>query len=261
MAYPDIIGLLLIKDEQDILKETLQNHIRFCHKIFVLDGTVGPGQIESQRICQSFAQVLEYHRDQDTGIFPVRDGVRQYLLERARRQLGIGRWYAVLHGDEIWGEDPRSLCLQGHDGLAVRLYHFFPHSSQQHTWDLEAPAEDRCRWYMRPGIPESRLFFDNGRNFEVNRHSVTVPAGLKVRQTELVVKSYNYRSPLQAHARAVARKDHRWQTNHYAHLLQGPQLFFRESLGQGHLRWADFVPAGGGTVDCIDNNPLPCWRV
>ena len=39
------------------------------------------------------------HRHPGIAPFPVRDGARHCLLQRARAENGSGRWIAVLHGD------------------------------------------------------------------------------------------------------------------------------------------------------------------
>ncbi len=262
-----LIGLMIIRDEEDMLAEALRNHARFCQTIFVLDGTTGDGQRTSQAICESVPQVLEYWQDHETGYtVPLRDGARQFLLDRARERFGCAWWYAILHGDEIWGEDPRPYLERGtfnHNAVMVDLYHFFPHTSDRHTWRYAQgdSIEDVCTWYMLPPIPENRLFWDSGAHaYEVGRHSLTIPVGLESSPSHLVVKQYNYRTPEQAHRRAVHRRRAMWQSNHYEHLLEGPAGFFVESLGEGGLKWGWSVPTGGGQPTNIVCNPLPTWR-
>ena len=263
----DLIGLMMIRDEQDMLAEALRNHVRFCHAIFVLDGTQGDGQKTSQAICNAFPQVLGYWQDHETGYQrPLRDGARQFLLERSRERFGRNNWHAVLHGDEIWAEDPcphlKRVCFNK-DAILIRLYHFFPHVSKRNTWAFSAGVsiEALAQWYMMPPIPESRLFWDSGlHNYEVERHSWTIPPGIVRRKMKLVVKQYNYRTPEQAHRRAVERKAENWQHNHYQHLLDGSVNFFVESLAQEGMKWCEKVRPGGGRATNIQRNPLPTWR-
>ncbi len=260
-----MIGLMMIKDETDMLEEALRNHSIFCDEIYVLDGTEGPMQPRSEAICRSFARVAGYWRDAETRIpRPLRDGARGFLLHEARRAHGIGRWYAVLHGDEIWSADPRVTVLDrpdDADACSVLLYHFFPHVSERTTWDyvpFVTSIEACASHYMLPGIPEHRLFFDTGRyDYEIPRHSRVIPVGMRVWHTELAVKQYNYRNPDQAHTRAVTRRADGWQANHYQHLLDGTDGFFVETLASETHKWAGIVPIGQGDVADIATRPLP----
>jgi hypothetical protein len=211
--------------------------------------------------------VREYWRDADTSLpMPLRDGARRFLLERARARFGRGNWYAVLHGDEIWGSDPRphlGAMPSDCDVMAVRFYHFFPHVSQRTSWSFGRgrSIEALARWYMLPPIGEHRVFWDAGHaDYDSSRHSRTVPDGLAAWQSACVVKQYNYRSPAQAVERARQRTRDGWQERHYQHLLAGPDEFFRESLEMPGAQWAGSVPVGHGKATNTDDAPLPVWE-
>lgn len=261
----NLIGLMMIRDEEDMLDEALTNHTRFTDAIFVLDGSLGSQQTRSEEICRSYAQMVGYWKDGDTGYrLPLRDGGRQFLLDRARERFGSDNWHIVLHGDEIWGQDPRPATVRdtsGRKGIAVRLYHFFPHVSEAQNWDFEggkSSIEATSRWYMKPPIAEHRLFWDDGRrDYEVGRHSRVIPSGIQSWQSDLVVKQYNYRLPRQAHARAVQRRDANWQENHYQHLIADSDNFFVSTLASTDHRWAASVPTGDGEATNLTADPLP----
>jgi len=250
----------MIRDEQDMLREALDNHTKFCDLIFVLDGTEGPDGELSESICRSYSQVVGYWRDRDTGYDKIVCGSRQFLLERARETVGLNHWCVILHGDEIWGTSPLDLMTPTNEPLAyrVRFYHFFPHVSQRESWDFgEKTIEECSKWYMLPATLEKRVFFDIGLDYNPNLHLNPFPIDVDVRQSELVVKSYNYRTPEQAHKRAVSRKETGWQTNHYAHLLAGPDEFFVASLAQDGMKWSGWSKPGEGEAVNTDDVPLP----
>ena len=147
-------------------------------------------------------------------------------------------------------------------GIAVNLYHFFPHISQRDTWSFHAgdSIEALAQWYMLPPIPEHRLFWDSGSyDYVCDAHSRTIPSGMPWRQSNIVLKQYNYRTPEQAHRRAVERKRQYWQENQYQHLLDGPAGFFVNTLAQHGMRWAHAVPVGGGRASNVSADPLPAW--
>lgn len=258
-----MIGLLMIRDEADVLAEVLTNHSKFCSSILVLDGTVGPEQAKSEEIARSFPAVRGYWRDDQTGIEPpLRDGARWFLLEVARKMWGFGHWYAVLHGDEIWTVDPREKLAtlpRGILGGVVSLYHFFPHISQRDSWSFEPGVdsiEQLCRYYMRPAIREERLFFDAGTfDYEPTRHSKVIPSGIESADLDIALKQFNYRSSTQATTRAQSRAGAGWQRNHYQHLLDETRDgFFVESLANPEFQWAASVPLGEGTVHLADDS-------
>lgn len=254
----------MIRNEHDMLAEALRNHSCFCQTIFVLDGSRGDAQVATREICESFPKVAGYWHDDDTGYQqPLRDGARQFLLERAREIHGLNNWYALLHGDELWGEDPRpKLEIPDHPyAVVIQLYHFFPHSSERDSWSFPANGsiEATSKWYMLPPGREHRLFFDTGEhNYEVSLHSRTIPSTLQRHiRLPISIKQYNYRTPEQAYDRAQERRDSGWQENHYQHLLNGPEGFFIDSLAQTGHKWLGGLPPGQGQATNIRANPLP----
>ena len=209
----NLIGLMMIRNEHDVLAEALRNHSCFCRAIYVLDGSRGEAQIATREICERFPKVEGYWHDDETGYEqPLRDGARQLLLERAREAHGLNNWFALLHGDELWGEDPRPKLEIPDRPCAVltQLYHFFPHSSDRDSWSFpgNGAIEATARWYMMPPGKEHRLFFDTGEhNYEVTQHSRTIPPGIPETTLPIAIKHYSYRTPEQAYQRARERKD------------------------------------------------------
>jgi len=259
----NIIGLMMIRDEQDMLVEALKNHSCFCSAILVLDGSCGQSQTITRDICNQHPSIIEYWHDDDTGYDqPLRDGGRQFLLERAREIFGLNQWYAVLHGDELWAKDPRAfLCIPEEPyGVETQLYHFFPHTTERKTWAFpgNGSIESTARWYMMPPGKEHRLFFDSGKHdYVVDQHSTTIPPDITRITLPIPIKQYNYRTPEQSHKRANDRKQSNWQKNHYQHLLNGPEGFFVDSLAVCGHKWLGWIPAGQGQVTNITANPLP----
>ncbi len=236
-----LIGILMIRNENDVLEETLQNITQFYDRIFVLDGTEPESELRvSEAILRSFPEVTFIMRDADTdGPFPIRDGARHYLLEEVRRQYGVGNWIGVLHGDEFYSRDPRPFIALLDPAkvpiIQARLCHFFLHTDDKATWEerKDKPVQDRITHYMWPGTPENRLFYDDGRcRYDPRRHKMIVPYGAgarRMRFDHLVIKQYNYRTPEQMHERAAQRLDSDWQVHHYGH-IRDSDMYFVPSL-------------------------------
>ncbi len=81
-----MIGIMMIRNENDILEENLKNLINIYDRIFVLDGTEPEDEFyRCKAILKKFEEVKLIIRDKDTdGPFPIKDGARYYLLNHVR---------------------------------------------------------------------------------------------------------------------------------------------------------------------------------
>ena len=252
-----LVGLLMIRNENDILEDVLRNAVVFCDRILVLDGSDPEEHARTKRICGRFPEVRSIIRDEETqGPFPLRDGARHYLLKQSRELYGSGRWIAVLHGDEFYTRDPRPFLALADPArtpvVRLKLCHFFLHQRDAKDWARlsRLPVEKRVTAYMWPGTPEDRFFYDDPRfSYDASRHSLVVPYDVtsfaRFEPENLVVKQYNYRDPAQMVKRARERIDSRWQSNHYQHIVQDSAIFV-ESLhvpGYDPCGWDNVVQA------------------
>ena len=83
-----LIGIMMIRNENDILRETLENLIKIYDRIFVLSGTEPEDEFQIERnILNEFKEIKLTLRDSDTdGPFPIKDGARHYLLNEVRKK-------------------------------------------------------------------------------------------------------------------------------------------------------------------------------
>jgi len=274
MDQPRMIGILMTRQENDMAEEFLANATRLFDRIFVLDGNDDSGFGEASSVYDRYDEIKLVMRDKDISGDQLKDGARHYLLEEVRKKYGSGHWIGVLHGDELYANDPRPfLGAADHETtpvIEVRLVHFFLHTSDEGTFreKLDMPVEQRITHYMWPGTLENRFFYDDGKcKYDPGVHSRTVPyelEGNKLTVNDIIVKHYNYRSPEQMYARAQERTFSGWQRNHYQHIVQ-EKLFFIDSL---HV--PGFDPCGWDNVANRDKphlwskprstreHPLPC---
>lgn len=237
-----MIGIMMIRNENDMLRETLTNLTKVYDRIFVLDGTMPEEEfLKGKKIMEEFQEVKFILRDADTaGPFPIRDGARKYLMEEVRKRYGVNNWVGILHGDEMYSKDPRPLLKEINPYrtpvVMIRLCHFFLHSNDGPKWEVlkEKPVEERVTHYMWPGTPEDRFFYDFGKtNYEPSRHSLVVPYPQvyvsRKMINDFIIKQYNYRTPEQMAERASQRIKSSWQSNHYQHIYK-EGLCFTDSL-------------------------------
>lgn len=243
-----LIGMLMIRDEEDVLEETLRAMVRWFDRIYVLDGTTDPERVErTDAILEQFSEVRWHGRDDEWFPEGVTDGARQVLLQRIREDHGVDHWIGLLHADEFIDQDPRPMLAarhpSAHPSLRVRVAHTFLHVDDEHRWiDRESSGfRARVAHQMWPGVPEARFFFDDGsRDFDVARHSKVLPRSHRAGELVdgFVITQYNERSPGQVLARARQRADSAWQVGHYARLLADDPQVFVSSLDSPDARFA-----------------------
>ena len=174
------IGLMMTYNEEDIIDDVLKSHKKYFDKILVLDGSTD----KTPEILQSYDNVVYYLRDEQ--IFPKRkvtDGVRQFLLEEAQKRYGYDGWFSLLHGDEIFVDNPNEIALkaekQGADIVNWHMLNFFLHTSQKKDYDDLAPLEKRLTHY-HPGGLEIRQFKNKkGVYYKLDQVCRVLPHGLK----------------------------------------------------------------------------------
>ena len=255
-----LVGLLMIRDEDDVLEEMLRTATQWFDRILVLDGTTDAHRVSATTsILESFPEVVHVLKDADVSAAAIRDGARQFLLDEARRRYGTNQWIGLLHADEFIDQDPRPLLNAHHPMLdpvlRVRLVHAFLHTDNEAQWSADPaawnsqPLRERVDHVMWPGVPEARFFFDRGtRDYVVEHHSKTVPTSFRAGPIEhgFSIVQYNERSPEQVVARSDSRRDSGWQTEHYARFGHDEPVTFTPSLD---LPESPFAPEFSGDPD------------
>jgi hypothetical protein len=174
------IGLMMTYNEEDIIEETMESHKKYFDKILVLDGSTD----KTPEILQSYDNVVYYLRDEQ--IFPKRkitDGVRQFLLEEAQKRYGYEGWFTLLHGDEIFVDNPNEIAekaeKQGADIVNWHMMQFFLHTSQREDYDDLAPLEKRLKYYNFGDLEIRQFKNKQGIYFKLDQIARVLPYGLK----------------------------------------------------------------------------------
>lgn len=201
MADVQNIGLLVTRDEEDVIAEVMDVNKKYFDKILVLDGSSD----RTEEILRSYDAVKLVIKDKDIiDKLPNRkfeDGARQFLLEKAQAMYPVEGWFTLLHGDEIWHDDPNWVASRAEEAGAEKVnwyaMNFFLHTSDKGR-DLEAirSVQERVQWYC-PGFLEIRQFKNKpGIYYDLaQRHDVT-PKGIgwKIYKHFPVYKHYPFRS-------------------------------------------------------------------
>ncbi|NQY74477.1 MAG: hypothetical protein HRT90_06910 [Candidatus Margulisbacteria bacterium] len=193
------IGLMMTHNEEDIIETVMTQNKKYFDHILVLDGSTD----KTPDIIQSFDNVSYFIKDQD--LYPqrkVKDGIRQFLLEKAQEMFPQEGWFTLLHGDEIMIDDPNLIAQKAEDANAEKVnWHsldFFLHESQKDDPDLmKKEVQERCIYYM-PGTLEIRQFKNKpGIFYNINQHNNVLPQGIgyKPLLDFPILKHYVVRSP------------------------------------------------------------------
>lgn len=239
-----VIGIMVIRNENDILKQVMDSCVQYCDEIFVLDGTDEDPEL-SRAICTSYPNVTHYTEDALPAEYPrpVRDGCRQFLLEKARERYGYRGWFVLLHGDEIFVDTPPNIIRKyGRYFGCITLDSpvFFIHKEQEpFSFDINKSLLQQIYWYSGPGWPETRIFKNApGVNYDPSKHGV-VPDGVLINyKTTCKIRHFTFRSPEQQIKRAKDRTETtKWQTGGYDTVKRGSYYLDERDFSGKFYRW------------------------
>lgn len=221
----ELYGLMMIKGDLDILKEVIKYNFPYLNGVFVLDGS--KNWKESRSILESSGKVECYIRDSDlpkSYRSPLRDGVRQVLLEKIQEKVGHRGYIIILHSDEIYYDmNPKLLIASMKkyqvDAIIIRAVHFFLHSSckDSYQYNKDISVIKQVKYACFPGYKEFRIFKNRADiYYKIDQHSRVIPLGLRTwALTDFPVRHYLYRSIEQMKNSSFDRSKRSWQSYGY----------------------------------------------
>jgi glycosyltransferase involved in cell wall biosynthesis len=208
-----IHGLSLVKNEADVLEETIVEACRWCDQIYVFDTGSADGTWELVRtLARGFPQVLPFKCDPE--IYD--EGLRADIFNSYRDRATEGDWWCRLDADEIYIDDPRVFLAKVPPGFnyvtsASFQYYFTDKDAQAYEADpqafLSTPVQERLRYY-RNNWGEPR-FVRHDPRMTWQRSDGAWPRGMYdtlVYPVRIWVKHYPHRSPEQIERRLQQRR-------------------------------------------------------
>ncbi len=222
---PRFIGLLVCRDEADIIAETLHHALEWCEEIHVLDtGSTDPTWDIVQDLAASEPRLRPFGRHEV--VFDL--CLRGWLFEHVRNRFRPGDWLAMLDADEIYHTDPRRFIpthVKPHEGrVFAQMYEFMFTTAELADWQrghesLESrrtPVVERRRAFVMDPVPEPRFYrYRAGLRWgagHTNPFNPGLPARLRI-----PVRHYRWRDPPQMQARCELRDATRRISKHGLH--------------------------------------------
>jgi len=212
------IGIMLTRNEEDVIEEVMDDHKQYFDTIFVLDGSTD----RTPSILKRYKNIALLLNDADISPHgPITDGSRQFLIDEAQKRFGYEGYFTLLHGDEIFFDNPNTTAQKAIDEdidyVLWQMMTFFPHVSEEACYEEKKhlPVQERMGW-CTPNWVEVRQFVNRqGVGYDLAQHKTLVPRGvhtLKFNTNLPVFKHYSFRDPKQMKERVQDRMNNGFTT-------------------------------------------------
>lgn len=205
-----IFGIVLVKNEDDIIEYSLGDACKWCDRIFVFDNgsTDDTWSIVQQLACDVIVPFKSEAR-------PFRDGLRSEVFNAYRGEAEDGDWWCRLDTDEIYIDDPReflkAIPSQFHCVWSKHLQYYYT-DKDEGRFDLSnmdpAPKirADNAPRYYEANFSEQRFFKHRSRLKWNQGQAWPRHVGL-VAPNRIRLKHLQWRSPQQIQKRLDTRRE------------------------------------------------------
>jgi len=205
-----IFGNCLVKNEADMIVETLTHAVRWCDRIFVFDNGSTDGTWEKvQAFARHEPRVVPF---KSAGV-PFRNSLRRDVFEHYRTEAEEGDWWCVLDADELYLDDPRTFLAavprRHHVVWGAYFQHYFTDvdaarfAADPQAYPPHTPARQALR-YFRCDYSEVR-FYRHRAGLIWDQGSAPRHLGV-VHPRRIRFAHYQYRSPEQIQLRLLTRQ-------------------------------------------------------
>jgi len=220
-----IIGILVTRNEEDIIAEVMEEYSKHFDAIYCLDSS----DDRTPEIISSFKVVKWIVKDKDLGIpsAQLKDGKRQFLLSKTQDDFGYEGWIFSIQGDEIFYGDIEKIVVFAENEKANVINclpaHFVIHPSEKDIIegeDTKIPIQQRRLWYFLALCENAGFKNQAGLYYNLFEHMRTIPHGFQPMRTcskVIIRRHYNMRSIKQIKDRIEDRVSSGWQPN-YKHI-------------------------------------------
>jgi glycosyltransferase involved in cell wall biosynthesis len=207
-----IHGMLLVKNEADIIEWSLRESCKHFDHIYVLDNGSEDGTWELVReVARANPQVVPFEVDRS----PFSDALRAKIFNRYRQHSEEGDWWCRFDADEIFVSSPRTLLqdVAGSHSVVWGLFlNYMMTPAEAEKLLRQSPDSPpkinvtNCpRYYRKDYVHSEAMFFKHRHRLVWNQGSWPSHMGL-VSPLRPLVKHFRYRSAQQIMLRLATRQ-------------------------------------------------------
>lgn len=209
-----IHAMCLVKNEVDILQETLLTALQWCDHIYVFDNGSDDGTWELvAELAKQHLQILPYK--QDDILYNI--NLRADIFNAFRSHAGPQDWWCALDADEFYIDDPRIFLTKIPEQFqtvwsASLNYYFTDRDAISYQQDpkrfLKTPTQQRLRYYLN-NWGELRFFRHRDDIVWTGKEYGGFPPVMftaPAYPVRIWLKHYQYRSPDQIERRLRTRR-------------------------------------------------------
>jgi hypothetical protein len=207
-------ALLPVRDEGDIIEQSLRQLLRWADAIYVFDtGSVDATWDLVQEVASEDRRVIPLMQ---APVYFSDKRVRAWIFHQARSRMREGDWFLRVDADEFHHVPPPEFVMtkmRPHETVAFHQYYDFRlTASEAADWetgrvtpvDRFRPIAERRRWYTVNGHTEPRLCRYRSSMQWPDTVSFPFNAGYRAEQ-RLPIRHYPHRDPLQLQRRCALR--------------------------------------------------------
>jgi len=249
----DIHGITIVRDEADVIDQSLRTAAEWCDYIYVMDNGSTDGTWEIvRRLSGDLEPVVAFQQDDR----PFTESLRGVIFRHFRDNSAPGDWWCRLDADEFYIDDPRIFLRKvpptyGNVWGSHFNFYFTDEDLRRYEEDpsryaSDVPIDKRLRYYQN-NWSETRFFRDDGELVWQEDHAWPEALG-RVYPVRIWLKHYQYRSPEQIEQRL----------NRRAGLMDRDENhnFFHEVT----RNWLDNIVERKDVVRQVDRSLEPSWR-
>lgn len=204
-------AICLVKNEDDIIEQTLIYATRHCDRIFVIDnGSTDRTWDIVRELATHYPQIVPFTQTFES----FNDGLRALAYNAVHHELSDTDWWLRLDSDEFLAEDPRpvikSAMAEGCDIIKSWQIQFYFTEHDLAAWEKgqetrDMPIIERRRSYLI-NWQEPRLFRNQSKPTWDVTEDVDVPNGLMgICRRRILNRHYQFRDPVQMEKRLKLR--------------------------------------------------------
>jgi len=212
---PRVHAICLVKNEDDVIQQSLTFATRFCERIYVIDnGSTDDTWTIVNDLARRTDVVVPFEQTRE----PYGDWLRARVFNEMHARLAEDDWWLILDADEFLTDDPRAAIdlavRQRADIINAWQIQFYFTERDLEAWEQghdrrDAPVVNRRRYY-EINWQEPRLFRNESRRRWDTSVSIKLPdMRQRLSRNRILNRHYQFRDPDQMKKRLALRYGHK----------------------------------------------------